>query len=169
MPVSQFRMPKAGMFDAGGRLTKAGHKFLTGVETAVRAKSGTASTAEEFLTPGNSAVLTSGLWEAMAPEPTSLHDVFTPDLGHRLDYDITLTGVTVMRLPINVPLPALPFFSVLFRQDAVGGRILQFDGAFQGEGIGILDSGRDATLCGFKMLTATSWTGWAIKLLEFEV
>ena len=170
MPVSQYRMPKAGMFDATGRLTKAGHRFLTGVETAIRTPGGaTASTAEQFLTPGNLGVLTSSVWETMAPEPTTLHDVFTPDLGHRLDYDVTLNGVTVMRFPINLPSPAFPFFSVLFRQDTVGGRILQFDSAFLGEAVEILDGANDMTLCGFKVLTASSWTGWAIKGIEFAL
>lgn len=170
MPVSQFRMPKAGMFDAEGRLTKAGHKFLTGVETAVRARGGTASSAEEFMTPGNLGVLTSAVWETMAPEPVSLHDVFTPDLGRRLDFDVTLTGVTVARFPINIPSPACPFFSVEFHQDAIGGRILQFDSAFVGEPIEILDSANDTTLCGFKVLSnGTTWTGWAIKGIEFAL
>lgn len=171
MPVSQFRMPKAGMFDATGRLTRAGHRFLTGVETAIRTPGGaTASDAEGFLTPGNLGVLTSGVWEAMAPEPVSLHDVFTPDLGRRLDFAVTLTGVTVMRFPIDIPSPACPFFSVEFHQDAVGGRILQFDSAFVGEAVEILDSANDTTLCGFKVLSnGSTWTGWTIKGIEFAL
>lgn len=164
--MTTFKMPKAGLYDAQGRITKAGHKYFTGIENAVNQGNfslAQAGDADGVLEGGNKLIRSDGLWETMANEPESGFDTFTPDLGHRLDFEFTLTGATVMRFPANVPFPGLPFFSVLFRQDATGGRSLTFDGGFAGEAVEILDAANDATLCGFKVLSTTQWTGWAIK------
>jgi len=165
-----FKMPKAGMFDAQGRLTPAGHRFLTGIETAVNSRTqGVAGTAEDVLTPSEKVIQTQGLWETMATEGQSGADIFTPDLGHRLDFQWTLTGVTTMAFPANIPAGAYPFFSVLFIQDGSGGRMLSMGSGYVGEAVEILDGANDMTLCGFKVLGAAAFTGWAIKGIEAAI
>jgi hypothetical protein len=160
-------MPKGGILGKNGKLNKAGHHYVTGIQRAASRQSNPlADTAPKLLAAGPAIALTSGIWQTMDTAVASGAEIFRPDLGDRLDFEFTLTGATVMLFPDSVPEGAYPFFSVEFRQDEVGGRPLSFDASFVGEPIEILDAANDATICGFKVRRNGTYTGWAIKGIE---
>lgn len=148
--VFDYTYPKRGLFDDKGNLSKSGIDYLAGVGRSTEPR---AKTAAGVMGGGNSVIQSRGLWATMNGVISEGAELYRPDLLAGLDHDFLMTGAVQVGPPQNIPGVSRPFFSVMFIQDATGGRPLSFTDALEGEPPIIFEGANDKTLCGFKVVS----------------
>lgn len=167
MTTDNIIMPKGGLTDAKGQITPAGQHYLASLGKRIADKP--AETAAEFLAGGVPLVQSQAVWLTMATEEDDVSGDWYPDLRVKLDFQINMQGATRIMFPAAWPEQesgALPFFSVMLKQPAIGGVEPTYGDGFVGEAPVILTGGADRTLLGFKLVSATEFTGWTVKGIE---
>lgn len=162
-------MPKGGLLDGRGQLTPAGQHYLASLGKRIADKP--AGTAAEFLLAGQPIVRSQAVFLTMAATWEDVIGDWYPDLGAKLHFKISMLGPTRIMFPQRVPQQAggaLPFFSVMVKQPAIGGVELTYGDEFAGEAPVILTGGADRTLLGFQVTEASpaEFTGWTVKGIE---
>jgi len=164
--MSELKMPIGGLQDPNGQFNRAGTTLLSKIVERVSAEP--ASDAEKLLAGGRGAVSADAVWEAMVPVPTTGSGDFRPDMTKTVDFVRTLSGPSTVLFPELGMDDALPYFSILAKQDSIGGWSLDWGAGFQGEPPVILTAANDQTLVGGKVLTRNpdTFTAWAVKGMQ---
>ncbi len=159
-------MPKGGLQSPDGKFTRATFTLLEAITSRVAVPP--ANSGQKVMAGGNGYITAGALWETMVPVPTAGGGDWQPDLTTVLDFARVLSGASTILFP-NLPMDnALPFFSVLVVQNALGGNALAMGQGFVGQPPVILTSANDMTLLGFKVLSRNpnTFTGWAVKGIQ---
>lgn len=159
-------MPKGGLQAPDGKFTRATFTLLEAITKRVSIPP--ANSAEELLAGGKGYVTAGAIWDMMVPDPTTGGGDWQPDLTYALDFARVLSGASTVLFPVLPMDSALPFFSVLVVQNALGGNALAMGDGFLGQPPVILTSANDMTLLGFKVLSRNpnTFTGWAVKGIQ---
>lgn len=161
----KLQMPKGGLTGADGKLTAPGQHYLA--EVGDRLSNAPAGDASTLLLGGDALVAAQALWDTMVSDVSSGAGHWSPNIGAKLDFVRTVTGVTVIDYPSNVPEAASLFYSAMIKMDGVGGWAVTMGEGFEGEAPSLLTDAFDKTLVGFKVTGPATWTAWAIKGIEF--